>query len=162
MGTATHRETRSRNMRAVRGKDTKPELAVRRAAHGLGLRFRLFRRDLPGRPDLTFPKWRAVIFVNGCFWHQHAGCSKGVLPKSNVTFWETKLSDNILRDRQNLIKLQKQGWRVFVIWECDVRRLGAADIIRGLFQNLDGAGRSLRAPRVPSRERLPSATESGR
>lgn len=162
MAAATHREARSRNMRAVRGKDTKPELAVRRAAHGLGLRFRLFRRDLPGRPDLTFPKWRAVIFVNGCFWHQHAGCSKGVLPKSNVTFWKTKLSDNILRDRRNRLKLQKQGWRVFVVWECDVKRLGAADIIRGLFQNLDGAGPALRAPRNPSRERLPSATKRGR
>jgi DNA mismatch endonuclease (patch repair protein) len=135
MGAATHREARSRNMRAVRGKDTKPELAVRRAAHGLGLRFRLFRRDLPGRPDLTFPKWRAVIFVNGCFWHQHPGCSKAVLPKSNVTFWKTKLSDNILRDQRNRTKLQKQGWRVFVVWECDVKRLGAADIIRELFQN---------------------------
>jgi DNA mismatch endonuclease (patch repair protein) len=124
-------------MRAVRDKDTKPELAVRRAAHGLGLRFRLFRRDLPGKPDLTFPKWRAVIFVNGCFWHQHRDCHKAALPKSNVEFWKSKLSENILRDRRNRIELERRGWRVFVVWECDVKRSDAVDIIRGLFQNLD-------------------------
>lgn len=137
MNAASRRETRSRNMRAVRDKDTKPELAVRRAAHGLGLRFRLFRRDLPGKPDLTFPKWRAVIFVNGCFWHQHRDCHKAALPKSNVEFWKSKLSENILRDRRNRIELERRGWRVFVVWECDVKRSDAVDIIRGLFQNLD-------------------------
>jgi DNA mismatch endonuclease (patch repair protein) len=161
MGTPSRGEIRSRNMRAVRGKDTKPELAVRSAAHGLGLRFRLFRKDLPGRPDLTFQKWRTVIFVNGCFWHQHGGCRKGALPKSNIEFWKSKLSDNILRDRRNRKELQKRGWRVFVIWECDVKRLGAVDVIRGLFRDLDIAESAVRAIK-PTRKRLRSARKSGR
>src|SRR6267154_552578 len=122
-------------MRAVLGKDTKPELAVRRAAHRLGLRFRLSRRDLPGRPDLTFPKWRTVIFVNGCFSHQHGDCHKGTLPKSNVDFRKSKLSENILRDRRNHMELQRQGWRVFVIWECELARSHAVDILREVFKS---------------------------
>ncbi|MGY4177641.1 DNA mismatch endonuclease (patch repair protein) [Bradyrhizobium sp. USDA 4518] len=130
------REARSRNMRAVRGKDTKPELAVRRAAHGLGLRFRLCRRDLPGKPDLTLAKWRTVIFVNGCFWHQHAGCAKAALPKSNVRFWKSKLEKNVLRDQRNQLELERRGWRVLVIWECDVARSGAVNILRRLFPHL--------------------------
>src|SRR5579871_4774737 len=89
---------RSANMRAVRAQDTYPELAVRRAAHRLGLRFRLYQRDLPGRPDLTFPRWRTIIFVNGCFWHQHAGCKKAVVPAKNRQFWRAKLRRNVERD----------------------------------------------------------------
>jgi DNA mismatch endonuclease (patch repair protein) len=82
-------------------------------------------------------RWRAVIFVNGCFWHQHRDCHKAALPKSNVEFWKSKLSENVLRDRRNRIELERRGWRVFVVWECDVKRSDAVDIIRGLFQNLD-------------------------
>jgi DNA mismatch endonuclease (patch repair protein) len=126
-------EARSRNMRAVRGKDTKLELVVRRAAHGLGLRFRLHNWDLPGRPDLTFPRWRTVVFVNGCFWHQHEGCPKGVIPKSNTKFWKSKLSGNVERDNRNRVELQKRGWRVFVAWECEVKRFGATKIMRDWF-----------------------------
>ena len=105
-------------MRAVRGKHTKPEMAVRRAAHALGLRYRLFRGDLPGRPDLTFPKWRTVLFVNGCFWHQHAGCSRSRLPKTNTQFWNLKLQRNVARDQTNYELLEERGWRVLVLWEC--------------------------------------------
>jgi DNA mismatch endonuclease, patch repair protein len=134
MDAVSPKEAKSRNMRAVRGKDTKPELEVRRAAHGLGLRFRLFRRDLPGRPDLTFPKRRTVIFVNGCFWHQHHDCRKSAIPKSNVEFWATKLEKNVLRDQRNFEELQRQGWRVVVVWECDLARFGAAKIVRDVFK----------------------------
>jgi DNA mismatch endonuclease, patch repair protein len=162
MGALSRGEIRSRNMRAVRGRDTKPELAVRRAAHGLGLRFRLFRKDLPGRPDLTFPKWRTVIFVNGCFWHQHEGCRKAALPKLNVEFWKAKLSENMLRDRRNRTELQRRGWRVFVVWECDVMRIGAVDIIRGLFRSVDIAEPAVRSIKHPPGRRPSSAKKNGR
>jgi DNA mismatch endonuclease, patch repair protein len=132
-GGFSFKEARSRNMRAVRGKDTKLELVVRRAAHGLGLRFRLHRKDLPGRPDLTFPRWRTVVFVNGCFWHQHEGCSKGVIPKTHSQFWRSKLSGNVDRDNRSRVELQKRGWRVFVAWECEVQRLGATKMISDWF-----------------------------
>ena len=120
---------RSRNMRAVRGKHTKPELIVRRAAHALGLRYRLFRSDLPGRPDLTFPKWRTVIFVNGCFWHQHAGCSRSKLPKTNAQFWKSKLRRNVARDKMNYELLQEEGWRVLILWECALTKTGVTEIL---------------------------------
>src|ERR1700677_3896241 len=102
-------EARSRNMRAVRGRDTKPELAVRSVAHRMGLRFRLFRRDLPGRPDLTFPKWRTFLFVNGCFWHQHSGCPRSNLPHRNQAFWRAKLARNAQRDCENYRTLIEKG-----------------------------------------------------
>jgi DNA mismatch endonuclease (patch repair protein) len=111
---------RSANMRAVRSKHTGPEMAVRRAAHRMGLRFRLHRKDLPGRPDLVFPKWRTVVFVNGCFWHGHSGCKRSKLPSSNVDFWRDKLSRNVQRDRKNYRKLRKLGWHVELIWQCDI------------------------------------------
>jgi DNA mismatch endonuclease, patch repair protein len=107
-------------MRAVRGKHTKPEMVVRKAAHRLGLRFRLHRKDLPGRPDLVFPKWRTVVFVNGCFWHGHDGCRRAKLPSSNVAFWREKLSANVERDQRNYRELSKLGWHVEVIWQCDI------------------------------------------
>lgn len=112
---------RSRNMRAVQVLNTKPERLVQSAAHSLGLRFRLHRKDLPGRPDLVFAKERAIIFVNGCFWHQHVGCSKATLPKANRMFWKQKLERNAKRDRQVLAELRLAGWRVGVIWECQTK-----------------------------------------
>lgn len=124
---------RSRNMSAVRGRDTKPEMEVRRAAHNLGLRYRLCRRDLPGRPDLTFQKWRTVLFVNGCFWHQHGGCPKSALPKTNVAFWATKLRENVARDQRNFQRLERDGWRVVVIWECELARGNSSDLVKQYF-----------------------------
>jgi len=124
---------RSRNMRAVRGSNTKPELAVRRAAHALGLRFRLFRADLPGRPDLTFPKWRTVLFVNGCFWHQHHRCNRSRLPRVNRTFWKQKLKRNVERDKRNYDLLTKLGWRVLVIWECELARSNVEEMLKDWF-----------------------------
>src|SRR5258707_9934692 len=93
---------------------------VRRAAHALGLRYRLFRGDLPGRPDLTFPKWRTVLFVNGCFWHKHMNCPKSRIPKSNSLFWREKLTRNAIRDQENYMVLRNNGWRVLVLWECQI------------------------------------------
>lgn len=117
---------RSRAMRGVRSHDTAPERVVRSVAHALGYRFRLKRRDLPGSPDLTFPRLRAVVLVHGCYWHQHA-CPRGArLPKSNRHYWLPKLKRNVERDRRVLRALRRGGWRVLVVWECqtkDVDRL---------------------------------------
>jgi DNA mismatch endonuclease, patch repair protein len=129
-------EPRSRNMRAVRGKHTKPELAVRRAAHGLGLRFRLFRTDLPGRPDMTFPRWRTVLFVNGCFWHQHRHCKRSRLPKANKQFWKKKLGRNAQRDQSNYNLLVKRGWRVLVVWECEIAGSDVSEMLKSWFRTI--------------------------
>jgi DNA mismatch endonuclease (patch repair protein) len=118
---------RSENMRAIRGKDTKPEMAVRSLVHGLGYRFRLHRADLPGKPDLAFPARFKVIFVHGCFWHSH-GCKSGLIPKSNRDFWLTKLRKNEERDRSSLEALVQQGWKALVIWECELRDLRALSL----------------------------------
>lgn len=109
---------RSQLMGRVRQKNTSPEMAVRREAHRLGFRFRLHRRDLPGRPDLVFPRLRKAIFVHGCFWHRH-DCRRATTPKSNVSFWENKFSKNVVRDAIVLAKLQALGWSTAVIWECE-------------------------------------------
>ena len=110
-------------MRRVRAKDTQPEITVRRLAHRLGYRFRLHRRDLPGSPDLVFPGRRAVIFVHGCFWHQH-DCRRGARrPSSNASYWHPKLERNVERDAVAQERLNGMGWRVMVIWECETRDL---------------------------------------
>ena len=112
---------RSEIMSRIKGRDTVPEIAVRRIAHRLGFRFRLYRKDLPGRPDLVFPRYRAVIFVHGCFWHRHPGCRFAYSPKTRVQFWDEKFRKNVDRDRRNVQALHKLGWRVLVIWECETR-----------------------------------------
>ena len=113
--------TRSRMMSGIRGKDTKPELLVRKYLHARGLRFRLHVKDLPGKPDLVFPKYRTVVFVHGCFWHRHAGCKYATLPSSRADFWENKLSDNVARDQYQLATLHGLGWHVVIVWECELR-----------------------------------------
>src|SRR5258706_12941421 len=111
---------RSRIMSLIRGKDTKPEKIVRSLAHRLGCRFRLCRRDLPGTPDLVFPKLRRIIFVHGCFWHMHS-CRKGrSTPANNRAFWHRKRTGNTARDRRDVAKLRRAGWRVLTLWECQV------------------------------------------
>lgn len=114
---------RSRNMAAVRGRNTKPEMIVRRLAHRLGYRFRLHRKDIPGTPDLTFIRLHKVIFVHGCFWHRHPGCPRATTPQSNIEFWEKKLSRNVERDRAFQDTLVSLGWDVIIIWECQTRDL---------------------------------------
>jgi DNA mismatch endonuclease (patch repair protein) len=112
---------RSALMGRIRGTDTAPEMAVRRAAHRLGYRFRLHRRSLPGRPDLVFPTRKAVIFVHGCFWHRHEGCAKASTPKTRTDFWSGKFARNVERDREAQDRLEEAGWRVLVVWECGIR-----------------------------------------
>ena len=114
-------EARSRNMAQIRSRDTGPELRVRRAAHALGLRFGLHRRDLPGTPDLVFPGRRIALFVHGCFWHRHTGCRLAYTPKSRIEFWQAKFEGNVARDRRKESDLQKAGWMPVVIWECETR-----------------------------------------
>ena len=111
---------RSANMRRIRCKDTKPEMLIRRMLHGLGYRYSLHRRDLPGAPDLVFPSRRKIVLVHGCFWHQHAGCIDGRRPKSREDYWLPKLRRNVERDRRNISKLRGSGWKVMKVWECDV------------------------------------------
>jgi DNA mismatch endonuclease (patch repair protein) len=110
-------------MSRVRTKDTKPELIVRSTLHGLGYRYRLHRKDLPGTPDLVFPGRRKVIFVHGCFWHGH-DCPRGKLPATNTEFWEVKVAKNKARDERTLQTLKSLGWNAFVAWECEIRAGG--------------------------------------
>jgi DNA mismatch endonuclease (patch repair protein) len=114
-------ETRSRTMRAVKGKDTTPEMVVRRLVHSMGYRYRLHRQDLPGKPDMVFPRLRKIVFIHGCFWHGH-DCPRGArMPKANQDYWQKKISGNSLRDGRSVAALQSQGWRVAVIWECELK-----------------------------------------
>lgn len=110
---------RSWNMSRIRGADTAPELLVRSTLHRLGLRFRLHRRDLPGRPDIVLPKWKTVVFVHGCFWHRHPGCRFAYTPKSRIDFWLKKFQDNVERDQRNVTTLEQAGWKTMVVWECE-------------------------------------------
>jgi DNA mismatch endonuclease (patch repair protein) len=114
-------EFRSEIMSRVRGKDTKPEMLVRRMVHAAGYRYRLHVRELPGKPDLVFPARRKVVFINGCFWHRHCGCALARLPKSRTEFWTEKLERNKARDERNVAALQDLGWGVLTVWECEIR-----------------------------------------
>lgn len=114
-------EQRSRNMSKIKGKNTKPEMIVRSMCHELGLRYRLHRKDLPGTPDLVFPKHRLCLFVHGCFWHRHSGCKYAYTPKSRLDFWLPKLAKNVERDINAQRALEVSGWRVSIIWECQTK-----------------------------------------
>ncbi|KAA8388665.1 DNA mismatch endonuclease Vsr [Acetobacter sp. DmW_136] len=116
------KQTRSRMMAAIRGKDTRPELVLRRAMHARGFRFRLHSRNVSGRPDLVFPKYRAVVFVHGCFWHRHEGCRYATKPLTRPEFWQAKFESNIARDKAVRLILLKEGWRVATVWECNLRK----------------------------------------
>ena len=113
--------TRSRMMAGIRNRDTAPERVVRQELYRLGIRYRLHNGKLPGRPDIVISRLRTVIFVHGCFWHRHPGCRLAYTPKSNVEFWLTKLEGNARRDTENQASLAELGWRVIVIWECEIR-----------------------------------------
>jgi DNA mismatch endonuclease (patch repair protein) len=118
-------EKRSQMMAGIKGKNTKPEMLVRKLVHGMGFRFRLHRKDLPGSPDLVFPRLKKAIFVHGCFWHRHAGCRFACTPKSNAQFWLDKLEGNKRRDVLALTALDALGWEVLVVWECEAHDLSA-------------------------------------
>lgn len=113
-------EERSRRMARIKSSHTKPEVALRKALHGLGLRYRLDGGKLPGKPDLVFPRHKAIVFVHGCFWHHHLNCKAAAVPKSNTDFWIDKFSKNVARDERVISSLKNLGWRVFVVWECEV------------------------------------------
>jgi DNA mismatch endonuclease (patch repair protein) len=123
---------RSARMARIRGKDTVPELALRSALHGIGLRYRLHAMTLPGKPDLVMRKHKAAIFVHGCFWHRHEGCKIAAIPKSNVEFWQRKFAGNAARDSRNIYRLEEMGWRVFVVWECELAPKKVATTARKL------------------------------
>jgi len=120
-------EARSRLMAKVKGRDTKPEKKVRRLLHAMGYRFRLYRKDLPGKPDIVLPRHRKVIFVHGCFWHGHPGCRRASRPTDNAEFWNAKLDANMKRDAVVLQDTRAGGWKPLIVWECETRDLGALE-----------------------------------
>jgi DNA mismatch endonuclease, patch repair protein len=115
------KQHRSWNMSRIRGEHTKPEIRVRSMLHRMGYRFRLHRKDLPGKPDIVLPKYETVIFVHGCFWHRHPGCQFAYTPKSRVEFWTTKFARNVERHEEVEAALAEQGWNVVVVWECETK-----------------------------------------
>ena len=114
-------EQRSRNMSAIKSKNTKPEIAVRKLLHSMGYRFRLHRKDLPGSPDIVLPKYKTVIFVHGCFWHRHENCKYASTPKTRKEFWKKKFQSNIKRDLEIQEKIKNLGWQSVIIWECEIK-----------------------------------------
>lgn len=131
-------------MSRIRGKDTKPEILVRRGLHARGFRFRLQDRKLPGRPDIVLPKYGVAIMVNGCFWHGHKGCRYATKPKSNVEFWQTKIQRNQHRDEVTSAHLEALGWHVITIWECELRSPDALQArLESLAEEIRTAGRVL-------------------
>lgn len=115
------KKTRSYNMSRIMGKNTKPEETVRKYLFSQGFRYRKNDKRLPGKPDIVLPKYRTVIFVNGCFWHKHEGCRYFVVPKTNTEFWMNKINRNVERDKENISKLESDGWKVITVWECELK-----------------------------------------
>ena len=133
----THsKETRSYNMSRIRSKDTKPEEIVRKYLFSQGFRYRKNDSRYPGKPDIVLPKYRTVIFVNGCFWHKHEGCKYFVWPKSNEEFWQKKIRSNIVRDEQNYRILEDLGWKIIVVWECQLKRKICDTTLKELVQKI--------------------------
>ena len=114
-------EQRSRNMSAIKSKNTKPEIKVRKVLHSMEYRFRLHSKDLPGSPDIVLPEYKTVIFVNGCFWHRHENCKYASTPKTRQEFWNKKFNENINRDKINQENLSSKGWKIIIIWECEIK-----------------------------------------
>ncbi len=108
-------------MSRIRNKNTIPELLLRSFLHRMGFRFRLHRKDLPGKPDIVLPKYKTVIFVHGCFWHRHSGCKRATTPSTNTEYWEEKFRKNVERDEKNRVELEALGWQVMVVWECEIK-----------------------------------------
>lgn len=130
------KSTRSRMMAGIRSKNTKPEMTVRRFLHRLGFRYVLHSRKLSGRPDITLPKYRVVIFVHGCFWHQHPGCRFATTPSSNQEKWQIKFNENAKRDERNIEALLELGWNVIIVWECGLREKDAAAHLQWLVEGI--------------------------
>lgn len=141
--------TRSRMMSGIRGRNTNPEVTLRHALHALGFRYRLHAKALPGKPDLVFPRFRATVFVHGCFWHRHEDCRFTTTPATRPEFWAAKFADNVGRDKRNLEALEKAGWRTAVIWECAIKAEGAKAIAAQIGTWLTGNSRTLIIPTIP-------------
>jgi len=124
-------------MSKVKGRNTKPEIFVRKLLFSMGYRFRLYDKKLSGKPDIVLPKYKTVIFVHGCFWHSHKNCHRGKLPSSNTDFWQSKLIKNRERDIKNLSALEKQGWNTLVIWTCEVKH---SELLKERFKGIKGHG----------------------
>ncbi len=135
MADIVSKKVRSRMMSGIRGKNTKPELYVRRFLHAAGFRFRLHARELPGCPDIVLPRYRTAVHVRGCFWHRHKGCRLAYMPASNRRFWKSKLEGNAERDLRNDQALRRLGWRVITVWECQVRSGKSLDRIAARIRN---------------------------
>lgn len=139
--------TRSRMMSGIRGKNTKPELRLRKALHALGFRYRIHATDLPGKPDVVLPRWNAVVLVHGCFWHRHPDCRFATTPSSRTEFWQAKFDANIARDKHQLAEIRRLGWRTATIWECNLRRLGSeVEVAEQLAQWLRSGSSTLELP----------------
>ncbi|MFC3858710.1 very short patch repair endonuclease [Chitinophaga sp. GCM10012297] len=119
-------QTRSFNMSRIKGKNTKPEMMVRKFLFSQGLRYKLHDKTLPGKPDMVFPKFKTALFINGCFWHGHENCKYYVVPKTRTDWWQAKINGNRIKDYDSIKKLEQQGWKVIVIWECELKH-GKAD-----------------------------------
>lgn len=128
--------TRSHIMSMIKGANTSPEMIVRKYLHSKGLRYRLHNKKLPGRPDLTLPRYNTVIFVNGCFWHGHKGCKYFKLPKTRTEWWQNKFEKTIIRDKKSKTLLKKIGWKILVIWECELTPKKANKTLGKLFTNI--------------------------
>lgn len=130
--------TRSYNMSQIKSMNTKPEETVRKFLFSSGLRYRKNDKRYPGKPDIVLPKYKTVIFVNGCFWHGHEGCKYYVTPKSNTNYWLPKIQRNILRDDENKRVLEQQGWKVIVVWECQLKGANKVETLENLIKNIKG------------------------
>lgn len=116
-------------MSRIKSKNTAPEMRIRSALHQLGYRFRLHVKELPGKPDIVLPKYKTVIFVHGCFWHRHKGCVRATTPSTNQEYWEKKFQQNVMRDKLEQDELKRMGWRVIVVWECNVDKISEIEIL---------------------------------
>lgn len=130
------KETRSYNMSCIKGKDTKPEILVRKFLHAQGFRYRLHVKDLPGKPDIVLPKYKTVIFVHGCFWHGHVGCKYYVVPKTRTDWWLNKINTNIANDVKAIDALQKDGWKIITLWECELKPANIQTTLNALLQHI--------------------------
>lgn len=143
--------SRSKNMAAIKGKNTKPEMVIRRFLHAEGFRFRLHRKDLPGSPDLVLPRYNLAVFVHGCFWHRHKGCHYASFPKTRVDFWDKKFSSNIHRDMKAQQDLLNKGWRVLVIWECGLKH--CSNVVDEIVRSVQSTASFGEWPSTPPRAR---------
>lgn len=135
-------EQRHRCMAAIKGKDTRPEMLVRKYLFSKGLRYRVNDKKLPGSPDIVLKKYKTVIFIDGCFWHAHKGCKYYKMPKTNVDFWRAKIARNIARDYVNNVDLELAGWKVIRVWECDVKtKAKREETLKNLYLSITGANR---------------------